>query len=136
MGSVSPLDVRVDEAPPLVKFAANFGIVEAKEGGVLPVTVRAVEPALARRVEKVSGEMLRVDASDGQIAQWLRDIDNADDRDVRTETRGKEQVEVSYTGTKALLDGKGEGVALSLPGKGKDFEVVGIPLKNPGFLCG
>ncbi|MEK6637288.1 MAG: MG2 domain-containing protein [Pseudomonadota bacterium] len=128
-----PLEVRVDEAPPLVKFAANFGIVEAKEGGVLPVTVRAVEPALARRVDKVSGEMLRVDASDGQVAQWLRDLGTADDRDVRTEKRGKEEVEVNYTGTKALLDGKGEDVALALPGKGKDFEVVGIPLKNPGF---
>ncbi len=41
-----PLDVRFDEPPPLVKFAAPFGILEAKEGGVLPVTVRNVEPAL------------------------------------------------------------------------------------------
>ncbi|MFX8445234.1 hypothetical protein ABTL54_19970, partial [Acinetobacter baumannii] len=41
-----PLDVRFDAAPPLVKFAASFGILELKEGGVLPVTVRNVEPAL------------------------------------------------------------------------------------------
>src|SRR3546814_2960522 len=33
-----PLEVRIDEAPPLVKFAAAFGILEASEGGVLPVT--------------------------------------------------------------------------------------------------
>ncbi len=128
-----PLEVRVDEAPPLVKFAATFGIVEAKEGGILPVTVRAVEPALAQRVDKVSGEMLRVEASDGQIAQWLRDLNDADDRDVRSEKIKGEDVDVNYTGTKALLDGKGEALSLGLPGKGKDFEVVGIPLKTPGF---
>lgn len=128
-----PLEVRVDEAPPLIKFAAPFGIVEAKEGGVLPVTVRAVEPALARRVDKVNGDMLRVEASDGQIARWLRDLDQADDRDVRTEQRGGEDVEVNYTGSTSLLGGKGEALTLDLPGKGKDFEVVGIPLKNPGF---
>ena len=128
-----PLEVRVDEAPPLVKFAATFGIVEAKEGGILPVTVRAVEPALAQRVDKVSGEMLRVEASDGQVAQWLRDLNDADDRDVRSEKIKGEDVDVNYTGTKALLDGKGETLSLGLPGKGKDFEVVGIPLKTPGF---
>ena len=33
-----PLDVRFGAAPPLVKFAATFGILEAKQGGVLPVT--------------------------------------------------------------------------------------------------
>src|SRR3546814_9537951 len=36
-----PLEVRIDEAPPLVKFAADFGILEASEGGVLPEIGRA-----------------------------------------------------------------------------------------------
>ena len=40
---------------------------------------------------------------------------------------------MNYTGTKSLLNGRGEGMSLALPGKGKDFEVVGIPLKAPGF---
>lgn len=128
-----PLEVKIDAAPPLVKFAATFGIIEASEGGILPVTVRAVEPALAQRVSKVGGEMLRVDASDGQIAQWLRDLDDADDNEFRTETIRGEKVEVNHTGTRPLLSGKGEAVSLALPGKGKDFEVVGIPLSEPGF---
>ena len=128
-----PLEIRVDEAPSLIKFAANFGIVEANEGGILPVTVRGVEPALAARVDKVSGAMLRVDASDGQIAQWLRDLNKADDHDVRTEKRGGTDVEVNYTGSYPLLGGKGEALSVGLPGKGKSFEVVGIPLKAPGF---
>ena len=128
-----PLEVKIDAAPPLVKFAADFGIIEANEGGILPVTVRAVEPALAQRISKVNGDMLRVDASDGQIAQWLRDLDDANDNDFRTETIKGEEVDVNYTGTKSLLNGQGEGMSLALPGKGKDFEVVGIPLKAPGF---
>ncbi len=128
-----PLEINMDEAPPLVKFAAPFGIIEAKEGGILPVTVRAVEPDLASRVNAVGGDMLRVDASDGDIAKWLRDLDDADDNDIRTETVGGEDVDVNYTGTKSLLAGKGRDITVGLPGKGKDFEVIGIPLKEPGF---
>ena len=89
-----PLEVKIDAAPPLVKFAADFGIIEANEGGILPVTVRAVEPALAQRISKVSGDMLRVEGSDGQIAQWLRDLDDAGDNDFRTETIRGEKVDV------------------------------------------
>ncbi|MFM2099909.1 MAG: hypothetical protein RLZZ366_1448 [Pseudomonadota bacterium] len=128
-----PLEIRIDEAPPLIKFAADFGIIEAKEGGVLPVTVRAVEPALAQRVNVVNGAQLRVEASDGEIAKWLRDIDNAGDSDVRTEKVGGEEKEINYTGSASILGGKGSAISLGLPGKGKEFEVVGIPLKDPGF---
>ena len=49
-----PLAVEIDKAPPLIKFAAPFGILEAREGGVLPLTVRAVEPALERRVKAIT----------------------------------------------------------------------------------
>ncbi len=128
-----PLEVKFDEAPPLVKFAATFGIVEAKEGGLLPVTVRAVEPQLGQRLKSINGEMVRLDASDGAIAKWLRDLDDADDSDFRDESRGKETVSVNYTGTTSLLDGTGEGLKLAPPAGGKAFEVVGIPLKQPGF---
>ncbi len=128
-----PLEVRVDAAPPLVKFAAPFGIVEASEGGVLPVTVRAVEAGIGARVEGVTGDSLRVDASDGEIAAWLRKLSDAEDNTFRDEKRGKETVSVNYTGTTSLLAGRGADLKLGLPGKGKEFEVVGIPLKSPGF---
>jgi alpha-2-macroglobulin len=128
-----PLDTRFDEAPPLVKFGASFGILEAKEGGVLPVTVRAVEASLAQSGTSISGDALRVDASDGEIAKWLRDIAEAGESRSETETRGKGTVEVNYTGTKSLLSGKGKDIKLAPPEGGKAFEVVGIPLKEPGF---
>jgi len=126
-----PLDVRIDEAPPLVKFAAPFGIIESQEGGVLPVTVRSIEPQLAGTVKSVGGTELRVDASDGQIAKWLRDIAKHEESNI-TEG-GDNQPSVNHTGDTPLLGGGGTKLKLDLPGQGKAFEVVGIPLKAPGF---
>ncbi len=128
-----PLTVKFDVAPPLVKFAATFGILEASEGGVLPVTVRAVEPQLAQRVAAIGGQSLRVDGSDGQIAEWLRKLDDADDNDFREEGPKGKTTTVNYTGATPLLAGQGRAMTLGLPGAGKDFEVVGIPLGKPGF---
>ncbi|QNA85814.1 alpha-2-macroglobulin [Sphingomonas sp. So64.6b] len=129
-----PLDIRFDEAPPLVKFAAPFGILEAKEGGVLPVTVRNVEESLQGSNLAIAGQSLRVDASDGQIANWLRIVDKADDYQSEEVKRGKETIRINNTGAAPILAG-GSATALKvpLPGKGKDFEVVGINLTKPGF---
>ncbi len=133
-----PLDIRFDAAPPLVKFAAGFGILEAKQGGVLPVTVRNVEPALQGRTVGVGGQSLRVDGTDGEVAKWLRTVDSADDSNIETIERGpegnKETIHINHTGEKPILAaGVGTAMQVALPGKGKDFEVVGIPLSKPGF---
>ena len=128
-----PLEVRFDAPPPLVKFAAPFGILEAKEGGVLPVTVRAVEPELTQRLSAIGGQSLRVDGSDGQVAAWLRKLDDANDNDFREEGPEGKTKTVNHTGATPLLAGQGSAMKLGLPGKGKDFEVVGIPLAKPGF---
>jgi alpha-2-macroglobulin len=131
-----PLAVKFDASPPLVKFAAPFGILEANEGGVLPVTVRAVEPQLAQRVVGINGASLRVGGSDGEIASWLRKLDDADDSDFRGEgpiDADGNQKTVNYTGTKSVLGKQGTAITLGLPGGGKAFEVVGVPLTKPGF---
>ncbi len=131
-----PLDIRFDEAPPLVKFAAKFGIIEAREGGILPVTVRNIEPALQGRTKGIAGQSLRVDGSDGEVAQWLRTVDKSDEYESHEITRGKATVRINDTGSKPVLtEGAGASTPfqLGLPGKGKDFEVVGVPLTKPGF---
>ena len=136
-GERFPLDVRFDEAPPLVKFAAGFGILEAKEGGILPVTVRNVEPALQGRNLGIAGQSLRVDGSDGDVAKWLRIVAKADDYKSHEIQRGKETVRINDTGSRPILTGAsmsaGTPFKLGLPGMGKDFEVVGVPLAKPGF---
>lgn len=131
-----PLDVRFDEAPPLVKFAAPFGILERSEGGVLPVTVRNVEASLSGARRDVRGERIRVTGSDGEIARWLRRIDAADDTRIDTVRHGERETSVNHTGDRPILIGTGEassGFTLSPPRGGRDFEVVGIPLGEPGF---
>ncbi len=129
-----PLAIRFDEAPPLVKFAASFGILEAKQGGILPVTVRGVEPALQGRTQAINGQALRVEGSDGDVARWMRTVDKADDYASHEEKRGAETVTINDTGSKPVLTGgAGKALSVALPGKGKDFEVVGVPLTKPGF---
>jgi len=129
-----PLEVRFDQAPPLIKFAANFGILEASEGGVLPVTVRNVEPALQGIRRDLAGQSLRVGDSDAQIAEWLHTVGHAGDNDSHEEEHGKQKVTINDTGSRPILAaGQGSGMKVGLPGKGKDFEVVGVPLGKPGF---
>ncbi|MDB5695733.1 MAG: alpha-2-macroglobulin [Sphingomonas bacterium] len=130
-----PLAVKFDQAPPLVKFAAGFGILEATQGGVLPVTVRNVEPALQGRNLAVPGRTLRVEGSDGKVAEWLRAVTKAGEDKVEDVMNGDEVVRrINHTGDTSILPaGEGTAMQVGLPGKGRDFEVVGIPLKQPGF---
>jgi uncharacterized protein YfaS (alpha-2-macroglobulin family) len=129
-----PLDVRFDEAPPLVKFAATFGILESQEQGVLPLTVRNVEPSLQGKQQAVAGQSLRVDGSDGDIAKWLRTLAEADENKFDEVKNGEETTRINQTGARPVLaGGSGTPFKIDLPGKGKDFEVVGIPLGKPGF---
>lgn len=134
-----PLKFHIDRAPPLVKFAAPFGIIEASEGGVLPVTVRGVEASLVQANLKMPATSLRVGDDDAAIARWLKRVDDADDSDYREErdATGKE-VTVNHTGTKSVFEGAPAGgerrdLQLAPPAGGKEFEVVGIPLAEKGF---
>ncbi len=134
-----PLKFHIDRAPPLVKFAAEFGILEAGEGGVLPVTVRGVEASLVQSNLKMPANVLRVGDDDAAIARWLKRVDDADDTDFREEKNaaGKE-ITVNYTGITSVFDGAPAGgerrnLQLSPPAGGKEFEVVGIPLSEKGF---
>ena len=135
-----PQTIAIDRTPPLVKFAAPFGILEAREGGVLPVTVRGVEAELRREQLAITGATLRVGDDDAAVLKWLDRIDDIDDSDYREESDGKGGTRtVNYTGTKSVFADAPAGtparsaLALPLPGKGKLFEVVGIPLGDPGF---
>jgi hypothetical protein len=72
-----PMAIRTDAQPPLVKFPARFGIIEAKGDKLLPVTVRNVEAQMAGA--KVDGAALRVndgaastEQQDQQVIAWLK----------------------------------------------------------------
>lgn len=130
-----PLPVRFDAAPPLAKFAATFGIIEASEGGMLPLTVRNIEPKLATKSLPIGGKTLRLGSSDGEVSTWLRRLDDAEDSNFTDERRGSETVTVNHTRDTPLLARQPglKPTSIPLPGKGKAFEVIGIPLGKPGF---
>ncbi|MBT2189118.1 alpha-2-macroglobulin [Sphingobium sp. H33] len=133
-GERFPLAVRFDAQPPLVKFAAGFGILEASEGGVLPVTVRAVEPSLAGKATAIAGKSAKIADSDAAIADWLRKLDKAEESDYEeVDHKDGTTTTINHTREKPILTSGGTAMTLGLPGKGKDFEVVGIPLKSYGF---
>ena len=115
-----PLTVKTAPYPPLIKFAANFGILEAADP-ILPVTVRAVEPELAASYSEV--QVLNASANETDFSNWTRRV---------TSNAYKESVQnasVFDSGERAKLQ------TLKLPPttSKKDFEVLGIPLKEPGF---
>jgi uncharacterized protein YfaS (alpha-2-macroglobulin family) len=133
-----PLEVRTAEAPPLVKFAAPFGILEAKGDRMLPVTVRNVEPRIAASLAGPlgsSGAALQLKAGREQdIIAWLRRLSGPYGGWTPAQPSGK-QLEAS------VFAGAGAGAktdtvrrfSLPKPNGRRAFEVIGIPLREPGF---
>jgi hypothetical protein len=156
-----PLQIAVDAYPPLIKFSGNFGILEAREGGILPVAVRHVEPALVGQQASVPGKILRLDSDPQRIAAWLTRVEQAqapsgeweesdsaldptmrnpkledqdDDDDASVADRHR-RIWRDDTGTHSIFETSEVTVPLLLkqPDGGKGEQVIGIPLKRPGF---
>jgi hypothetical protein len=156
-----PLDVRIDSYPPLAKFSGTFGILEAGEGGVLPVTLRNVEPRLSALQTQLPGRILRVDADASTIAGWLTRVnvaarptgewvsaDEADNpRGLKPKLADQEFAEAEEgtgaprrvwrdtTGSSSVF-GSGDAttaIRVAKPGGRRPEEVIGIPLGQPGF---
>jgi alpha-2-macroglobulin len=147
-----PLSIRTDAYPPLAKFAADFGILELNSDPVLPVTLRNIEPELSGKIFEVqggedgfdpipvpaenlaraarqpsvsgnlTGRVLRIPSDKpNQMLAWIRKISNREYEDRNKSVFGN----VTLPKTKPFK--------LPRPNGGKAFEVVGIPLKEPGF---
>jgi alpha-2-macroglobulin len=127
-----PLAVRTGEQPPLVKFAAPFGIIEANGDRLLPVTVRNVEAQLAGRMH-TNGVAMRLDASrTADVLAWLRKVAGPHGGLNPSQPDG-DQLKVSiFKGAKpdAL-----QRFTLPRPLGRRAFEVIGIPLRQPGFYA-
>ncbi|MGH8584409.1 MAG: alpha-2-macroglobulin family protein [Gammaproteobacteria bacterium] len=136
-----PLEVKTDEYPPLAKFSGEFGIIEWKEGGILPVTVRNIEPGLAlQRLlparEAVNARMQRIEEGDAAIPRWIRRVAKAmASRGKWQKTAAGEDTYVEMTGNRSVFSKSPAAESFTLPraeGAG-EFEVLGIPLGKPGF---
>ena len=118
-----PLSVRTDENPPIAKFPASFGVIEANGDPAMPITVRNIESKLPMKlttVDAIPGKTLQVSGigAEEKIISWM----------ARLRTR-------EYDPEKSIFSGmdKTQSIALPKPGDKKEFEVIGIPLAQRGL---
>lgn len=157
-----PLKVRTDSYPPLAKFSARFGIIELKGDAVLPVTLRNLEPEVKTRMLKVDKKKEGVvdKAKEGLLEKTVKageaftsilpDSTKEKGKDVVEGLKGrlhrvqmgKEERIIEWL--KKVASAERENTILKnesdikeffipKPGGSKAFEVIGIPLKKPGF---
>ena len=120
-----PLSFRTGPYPPLAKFPADFGILELHASPVLPVTLRNLEPEVRGRLLKVGGPKA-ASALDSLKARLFKAP--ADPREV---LRRLDSVMNHERERVTLPDGKP--LSVPKPKGAQAFEVVGIPLPEPGF---
>jgi uncharacterized protein YfaS (alpha-2-macroglobulin family) len=147
-----PLKVGTDENPPLVKFAADFGILERVLPGnatpMLPLTVRNVEPSLTGNIATtaakpgeganatIPGHVARVAPGDEmKIVDWLRRIQvgNRVQHQYDQEARRWNVIRNGHAEPILQPTDAQQAIAVPKPNGGKAFEVVGIPMQGPGF---
>jgi uncharacterized protein YfaS (alpha-2-macroglobulin family) len=129
-----PLPVRTGLHPPLVKFAAGFGILEARGDRLLPVTVRNVEAPLSGQL--AGGQRLRLGAGrEQEVMTWLRRVaGSANEWNPGQPGRSELQKSI-FAGIKGEAAAGIERFSLPRPGGRRAFEVIGIPLPQPGFYA-
>jgi len=157
-----PLTVMTDSYPPLAKFAARFGIIELKGEGILPVTLRNLEPEIRSRllkvdenkediIEKAKTGMLEGAVKIGEsISSILPDSLKETNKNIVDGLKGRiHKIQADKEGNviewlrkvaaagreRTILKGESNIKEFSVPkpGGAKAFEVVGIPLKEPGL---
>ena len=153
-----PLKVATGDAPPLARFAAApFGVVERGPDAMVPVTLRHVQgdlrpaaPGGQVRVKRLQSdlEMLtwyakvqrfhetELSARDAGLpmSAWFRVEESKDSRGRIQRNRIENSV---ATREVSLLDKESDAKRLDLPqlqgGDPRPFEVIGIPLAEPGY---
>ncbi|MFA6318122.1 MAG: MG2 domain-containing protein, partial [Elusimicrobiota bacterium] len=121
-----PLDTRTGGLPPLAKFPADFGIIELNVGAALPVTLRALEP-------KVKGRVLKVPAApEGALERLKGRVERVPARSPAGEILSRLSAVLRGGREKPVLS-QGRQILVPKPSGADAFEVVGIPLKEPGF---
>lgn len=110
-----PLTIKTGDDPSLLKFAADFGVIEAEQA-VLPVTLRRVEKSLQTKFVGWTGQL--------SAAQFKEVIANLNK--IQKEPTG--ETSLSLAGKASV-----EKIQVQKPLKASEMEVVGIPLKKKGF---
>ena len=118
-----PMALKTDENPPIAKFPASFGVIESKVDPAMPVTLRNIENPLALKltsVDAIPGKSMHVGGS------------GAEEKIISLLTRLRMREHDPQKSFFSSLDNT-QAIALPKPGGKKAFEVIGIPLKQPGL---
>ncbi len=162
-GASFPLKVATGAAPPIAKFAAApFGVIERNADAVLPVTLRHVQPDLRAGAGAASapGGQVRDKRlmSDADILAWYARVQKyhetqltakelglpqatwfttEDDTDAKGRPIRRKVERMVATREVSLLAKEADVKRLDLPqlegGDPRPFEVLGIPLAEPGY---
>ncbi|MDQ7078628.1 MAG: MG2 domain-containing protein [Robiginitomaculum sp.] len=137
-----PLSVHTDVFPPLIKFASNFGIIESRAGAILPVTVRNVEPVLLAKLKTLPQNTIpaRVHRARDIFAMldWMKRAKEVGQwRGSWVKDKNGNSIFQNDTGANSIFekDTPSKSFDIPRPKDGKAFEVIGIPLKKPGFYA-
>ncbi len=138
-----PLSVRTDVAPPLAKFPARFGIIELKADATLPVTLRNLEPELQGKqwsalddARPIPGSVLRIGAANARtVVDWMRRVRDQEEVEYEPPEEEGGRPRRTFAAAKSLFTEADRTRAIRVPKPlgARAFEVVGIPLKQPGF---
>lgn len=137
-----PLKTKTGSLPPLAKFPGNFGILELKEGGILPLTLRNVETSLKTTRLALPGQHRFSEqrlTDDGDVIAAMRALEKFEgqSRTAKMEIDGESrEVYDPYYARELSFLARRQGVTrqdLPKPGGSSEFEVVGVPLGKPGY---
>ncbi len=131
-----PMAIRIDAYPPLAKFTASFGVLEAAHP-VLPVTLRNLDTGPGGRTLELPGKLAAVrEGADSMVIGWLKHLESVRYGREVPGTSKKQPPSRKPAGSFSVLEGVSPlaEFAVPKPGGGQAFEVVGIPLEGPGFF--
>ncbi len=153
-----PLTVATGEAPPIAKLAAApFGVLEHTAEAMLPITLRHVQGDLRPAAPGGQVRVKRLE-TDAEVIAWYRKLDRFHETRLSARELGRPQAEwqewvqetddqgktvrrqverLIATRELSLLAGEAGARRLDLPqlqgGDPRPFEVVGLPLPEPGY---
>ena len=129
-----PLRIKTDLAPPLAKFAAGFGLIEKNADPMLPLTLRATGTlteghAVLKAEELVTRQPMEVIAWMKRIAAMSADEYGDLDEKLGYRPITRYGAETSVFGPEHKI----QTIDLPKPLPDREAEVIGIPLRTPGF---
>ena len=129
-----PLAIKTDVAPPLAKFAAPFGVIERLASPMLPLTLRATGEIMQSHAV-LTGESL-VTQKPMEVIAWLKRIQDTNRNEYDDYDKDLGYAPIKRYGAETSIFGpqhKIQSFPLPKPLPDREAEVIGIPLKVPGF---